>query len=137
MPKVYSIDGITPVVHPSAFVHPSAVLIGDSIYSTTNQALVCMDYQTGSLKWEDRCVGKGSLCAAEGLLYVHGENGEVALVEASPDAYKEKGRLTPPDQPNRGNAKAWTYPVIANGRLYIRDLGTLWCYDIQDPKAAK
>ena len=31
MPKVYSIDGITPVVHPSAFVHDSAVLIGDVI----------------------------------------------------------------------------------------------------------
>ena len=31
MPKVYAIDGITPVVHPSAFVHPSAVLIGDVI----------------------------------------------------------------------------------------------------------
>ncbi|MGQ0655749.1 MAG: phenylacetic acid degradation protein PaaY [Betaproteobacteria bacterium] len=31
MPKVYAIDGITPVVHPSAYVHPSAVLIGDVI----------------------------------------------------------------------------------------------------------
>jgi phenylacetic acid degradation protein len=31
MPKVYSIDGITPVVHPTAYVHPSAVLIGDVI----------------------------------------------------------------------------------------------------------
>jgi len=31
MPKVYAIDGIVPVVHPSAFVHPSAVLIGDVI----------------------------------------------------------------------------------------------------------
>src|SRR5512132_2731606 len=31
MPKVYAIDGITPVVHPSAFVHPTAVLIGDVI----------------------------------------------------------------------------------------------------------
>jgi len=31
MPKVWSIDGITPVVHPSAFVHPSAVLVGDVI----------------------------------------------------------------------------------------------------------
>ena len=29
MTKVYSIDGITPVVHPGAYVHPSAVLIGD------------------------------------------------------------------------------------------------------------
>ena len=31
MPKVYAIDGIVPVVDPSAFVHPSAVLIGDVI----------------------------------------------------------------------------------------------------------
>ena len=31
MPKVYAIDGIVPVVHPEAFVHPSAVLIGDVI----------------------------------------------------------------------------------------------------------
>ena len=31
MPKVYAIDGIVPVVHPSAYVHPSAVLIGDVI----------------------------------------------------------------------------------------------------------
>ena len=31
MPKVYAIDGITPVVEPGAFVHPSAVLIGDVI----------------------------------------------------------------------------------------------------------
>jgi phenylacetic acid degradation protein len=31
VPKVYSIDGITPVVHPAAYVHPSAVLIGDVI----------------------------------------------------------------------------------------------------------
>jgi outer membrane protein assembly factor BamB len=114
-----------------------AVLIGDHLYSTTSQALVCMDFATGSIKWEERGVGKGSLCAAENLLYVHGENGEMALVEASPEAYHEKGRFAPPDQPNRGSAKAWTYPVIANGRLYIRDLGTMWCYDVADSKAAK
>ena len=35
MPKVYAIDGITPVVHPSAFVHPSAVLIGDVIVAAS------------------------------------------------------------------------------------------------------
>jgi phenylacetic acid degradation protein len=31
MPQVYSIDGLVPVVHPSAFVHESAVLVGDVI----------------------------------------------------------------------------------------------------------
>jgi hypothetical protein len=73
---------------------------------------------------------------ADGLLYLHGENGEVALVEASAEAYRERGRFTPPNGPEHANAmeKAWVYPVIADGRLYIRDLDRLWCYDIRAPK---
>jgi len=58
------------------------------------------------------------------------------LVEATPESYREKGRFTPTAQPTRKRQgpfpeKAWTYPVIANGRLYIRDIGTLWAYDIK------
>jgi hypothetical protein len=58
------------------------------------------------------------------------------LVEANPESYREKGRFTPPAQPKykqAGQMKegAFAYPVIANGRLYIRDLGTLWAYDIK------
>jgi hypothetical protein len=68
------------------------------------------------------------------MLYVHGENGSIALVEATPDGYHEKGRFTPSDQPERARTQAWAYPVIANGRLYIRDLGSLWCFEV---KAAK
>ena len=48
-------------------------------------------------------------------------------------AYREKGSFTLPDQPNRGRSKAWAYPVVANGRLYVRDLDTLWCYDVKGP----
>lgn len=64
-------------------------------------------------------------------LYLHGENGDLALVEATPEAYREKGRFTPADQPNRGQSKAWAYPAIANGRLYIRDANVLWRYEIR------
>ena len=56
-------------------------------------------------------------------------------VEATPEAYREKGRFSPPEQPERGKSQAWAYPVVANGRLYIRDLGALWSYDIKDPQA--
>jgi outer membrane protein assembly factor BamB len=94
--------------------------------------LVCVEFATGKIKWQDRCVGAGAPCYADGRLYIHGEKGDVALVEATPDAYHEKGRFTPPDQPNRGNNQAWAYPVVANGRLYIRDIGTLWCYDVKE-----
>jgi outer membrane protein assembly factor BamB len=109
-----------------------SVQLGEYLYGTNSQSLVCVEFATGKIKWQDRCVGAGALCYADGRLYIHGEKGDVALVEATPDAYHEKGRFTPPDQPNRGNNQAWAYPVVANGRLYIRDIGTLWCYDVKE-----
>ncbi|MBI4659180.1 MAG: PQQ-like beta-propeller repeat protein [Verrucomicrobia bacterium] len=106
---------------------------GDYLYGTTASALVCIEFATGQVKWEDRALGAASLCYADGRLYLHGENGEVALVEPTPESYREKGRFTPPDQPKHSNPmeKSWAYPVVANGRLYIRDHGTLWSYDVR------
>jgi outer membrane protein assembly factor BamB len=111
-----------------------AVLVDGQLYGTNGKGLMCVDFATGDVKWQDAGVGAGSVCYADGRLYVHGENGDVALVEAASEGYREKGRFTPPDQPDRGRAKAWTYPVVASGRLYIRDLGMLWCYDVSDAK---
>jgi outer membrane protein assembly factor BamB len=108
-----------------------SVLVGDHLYGTTGPVLVCADFNTGQVKWTDRSIGTGSVCYADGLLYLHGENGDVALVEATPEGYRERGRFTPVDQPDRGKSKAWTYPVVSNGRLYVRDTNSLWSYDIK------
>jgi outer membrane protein assembly factor BamB len=109
-----------------------AVKVGDYLYGTA-QALLCIEFATGQVKWEDRALGAASLCYADGRLYLHSENGEMGLVEPSPEAYREKGRFAPPDQPKHTiqMEKAWAYPVVANGQLYIRDQGTLWCYDVK------
>ncbi|HXG47943.1 MAG TPA: PQQ-binding-like beta-propeller repeat protein [Methylomirabilota bacterium] len=109
------------------------VKIGPHLYGTTAQALLCVEFATGKILWEERGVGAASLCHADGRLYLHGENGEVALVEVSPESYREKGRFTPPDRPKRSNAmeKSWVHPVVAHGRLYLRDHGTLWCYAVK------
>ncbi len=110
------------------------VLVGPNLYGTS-QAMMCVDYKTGQVKWTERGVGAASLLYAEGLLYLHGENGEVALIEASPEAYRERGRFTPPTPPShKAMEQAWAYPVIADGRLYIRDADTMWCYDIRAPR---
>ncbi len=109
--------------------HGGVVRVGDYLYGTTNNALVCLDFKTGEIKWQDRCVGKGSISAADGCLYVRGEkDGTVALVEATPTGYKEKGRLM---QPDRSKHPAWAHPVIAGGCLYLRDGDLLLCYDIK------
>jgi len=112
-----------------------SVVIGDNMYGTTGTAMMCVDFATGKVKWSDRGIGAGAVLYADGLLFVHGERGEVALVEATPEAYREKGRFTPPDAPNVGQPKAWAYPVVANGRLYLRDADSVWCYDVRDPNA--
>jgi len=109
------------------------VQVGNHLYGTTGQALLCFEAGTGKLKWEDRSIGTASLYHAGGLLFLHGENGAVALVEPSPDGYREKGRFTPPGAPAKSSPmeKSWAYPVVANGRLYLRDHGTLWCYHVK------
>jgi outer membrane protein assembly factor BamB len=109
------------------------VLLGETIYGTNQEGPVAADFSTGKIRWRAEGVGPGSVFYAEKRLYFHGEKGDVALVEATPDAYREKGRFTPPGQPKRTDSKerAWSYPVVAGGRLYIRDLGVLWCYHVK------
>lgn len=110
-----------------------AVLLGEHLYGSSGMALVCVEFKTGQVKWSERSIAPGAVCYADGRLYLHGESGEMALVEATPEAYREHGRFTPPNPPQtRPNPaeKAWAYPVIADGRLYIRDTDRLWCYDI-------
>lgn len=111
-----------------------ALKVGEYLYGTSAGALLCLEFKTGNVKWDDRSIGAAALCYADGRLYLHGENGDVALVEATPEAYREKGRFQPTDPPDRGSSKAWAYPIIADGRLYIRDLGMLWCYDVKAGK---
>jgi outer membrane protein assembly factor BamB len=111
-----------------------SVLINGFLYGTTNDGLVCADFATGTIKWTEKSVGNGSVCYAGGRLYVHTDANDMVLVDPSPDEYREKGRLTLPNQPEKTRGqmeKAWTYPVVAGGRLYIRDLGTIWCYDLK------
>jgi outer membrane protein assembly factor BamB len=114
-----------------------AVVVGETIYGTeAGQNLVAADFTTGKVKWQDKGLGWASIAYADGHLYLHGTNGDLALVEATPESYREKGRFTPPAQPKMKQVGpypegSFAYPVIANGRLYIRDLGTLWAYDIK------
>jgi outer membrane protein assembly factor BamB len=110
--------------------HGGVVRVGDYVYGTDERQLVCMDLKTGKVKWKDRSVGKGSIVYADGNLYVRseGNEGTVALVEATPEGYREKGRF---DQPNRTSEQSWAHPVVAEGKLYLRDQDSLFCYDVK------
>jgi outer membrane protein assembly factor BamB len=109
--------------------HGGVVRVGEAIYGTNNSTLVCIDFKTGETKWDNRSVGKGSILAADGQLYVRSEKGPIALVEATPSGYKEDGRF---EQPDRSDKPSWPHPVIAGGRLYLRDQDVLLCYDVKE-----
>jgi outer membrane protein assembly factor BamB len=118
------------------------IRVGDYLYGSNRELFMCISFKTGEQKWKkERTMAPSSLVFADGKLYAHGEtNGDVALIDASPDGYKELGHFTPPGVPENRVGKAWAYPALANGRLYIHDWGTLWCYDVKGdiaPQAGK
>jgi len=110
--------------------HGGSFLVGDRVYTSIDSGglLTCLDFKTGKVVWQDKSVGKASLGCADGLLVVRSENGPVALVEATPEGYREKGRF---DQPDRSKYNSWPHPVIAGARLYLRDQDILLCYDLK------
>lgn len=89
----------------------------------------CLDFQTGEVLWRDREGPKGALAMADGMLYLRAEEGDVFLIEPSPEKLIVRGRFS---QPDRRSPPAWAHPVIANGKLYIRDQDLLLCYDVAE-----
>lgn len=110
------------------------VKVGDNFYGSSSQSAMCVDFKTGTVKWEERGIGPCSWLVADKRIYVHAESGEVALIEPSAEGYREKGRFAPSNPPKRGQEKAWAYPVVANGKLYVREQNSLWCYDVKAGK---
>jgi outer membrane protein assembly factor BamB len=110
--------------------HSSSVLVGDYLYGFSSAILTAMRFDSGEIAWRDRSVGKGSLVFADGHLYCFSENGVVGLVEATPAGYKEKGRF----RIAQDSLPTWTHPVVAGGRLYLRDQDTIYAYDVKEKK---
>ena len=106
------------------------VVFGDHVYGPDEGQMKCVEIKTGKVAWSNGCVGKGQITAADGMLYVRGQsNGAVALVEATPEGYKEKGRLDQPSQTGK-QGQMWAYPVVFGGKLYLRDQDNLFCYNV-------
>lgn len=108
--------------------HGGLVVDGDHVYGTDEGLLTCLDLRTGQVAWQNRSVGKGSVVWADGLLVLRSEEGPVALVECSPRGYVERGRFTPA---HRSDRPAWPHPVVADGKLWLRDQETLTVYDVR------
>ncbi len=106
--------------------HASSVLVGEHLYGFSSAILTAMKFETGEVAWRDRSVGKGSMVFADDRLYLFSENGVVGLAEANPAGYKEHGRF----EIRTGSLPTWSHPVVANGKLYLRDQDTIYAYSV-------
>ena len=99
--------------------HSSSILVGEHLYGFSSAILTALRFADGATAWKDRSVGKGSLAFADG--------GVVGLAEATPAGYREKGRFSI----QQAGLPTWAHPVIAGGRLYIRDQDTVYAYNVR------
>ncbi len=122
--------------------HGGMVLVGDYVYFGANHGQgypACVEFKTGEKKYKmEKGLGGGNGSAAvvyaDGMLYYRYQNGQVVLLNATPDEDEVKvaGSFKVPE-PSR--AAQWAHPVIANGKLYIRDQEKLHCYDVKADKS--
>jgi outer membrane protein assembly factor BamB len=120
--------------------HGGVVLVGDYIYGYSDgRGWVCQNLKTGENKWEEKKgvnqggLDKGSLTCVGGDLVLYGEgSGNCVRVTASPDGWKELGRFKIPEETKKRkpSGKFWTHPVVANGKLYLRDQDLLFCFAV-------
>lgn len=116
--------------------HGGVVLVGDHLYGYSDGGgWVCQNFKTGEEVWAEKgALRKGAIHYADGRLYCLDEsNGTLALIEASPKGWKEHGRfkIEPQTSHDRKRGKIWTHPVVANGKLYLRDQEHVLCYDVK------
>jgi outer membrane protein assembly factor BamB len=119
--------------------HGGMVLVGDHVYGASGDLgrsrWLCVDFKTGKVAWNVDLGGKGSITAADGSLYCLLEkNGLVVHSPASPTqklTADESFELPEASKLRKPSGGVWTHPVIANGKMYLRDQELLFCYEVK------
>jgi outer membrane protein assembly factor BamB len=113
--------------------HGGLVLVEDCVYGGhghNNGFPICLDLRTGKVRWGGKERGPGlesaAVVYADKQLYFRYQNGLMALIEATPEGYKLNGTFTIPQV----SGPSWSHPVVAGGKLYLREQDTLFVYNL-------
>ena len=104
------------------FTNP--VLHDGFVYGLDDGVLVCLDLATGERRWKSGRYGHGQTLLVGSRLIVQTEDGELVLVEASPEAHREIARFTVFQQ------KTWNPPALAGRYLLLRTDTEAVCYEL-------
>jgi outer membrane protein assembly factor BamB len=108
---------------------PDFVVHEGHLYGFDGSVFCCVDLATGKRSWKEGRYGRGQvmLLAEQSLLLVLSETGEALLLAANPERHQELGRFRALE------GKTWNHPVIAHGRLYVRNAEEMACYELRSP----
>jgi outer membrane protein assembly factor BamB len=102
----------------------SSVLLNGHVYGLDEGILTCVEAATGQRKWKGGRYGFGQLLLANGHLIVITEEGELVLVKAAPDKFTEVAKF------QALNGRSWNVPVLAGGKLLVRNASEMACFDL-------
>lgn len=112
--------------------HGGVVLVGDYLFGDSNDSGIpwCAELMSGKIVWKERGSGRNSanVTAADGHLYIRFADGTLVLAKATPDGYREISSFK---IPHSGERPSWSYPVVIEGRLYVREQDYILCYDVK------
>jgi outer membrane protein assembly factor BamB len=105
---------------------PDFVVHGGSIYGFDGAIFCCLDQASGKRRWKGGRYGRGQviLLPEQSLLLVISEKGEIVLLAADSERHRELGRFRALAE------KTWNHPVIAHGRLYVRNDEEMACFEL-------
>lgn len=110
----------------------SAVVREGIIYGLDESILAAIDAETGEQKWKGGRYGYGQLLLAGDHLIVLTEDGELALVRATPERHEELAKFPVL------NGKTWNAPALASGILLVRNLAEMAAFDLRaTPQAGR
>lgn len=117
--EVWSTKAISPYFN-------DMVVHQNNLYGFDGQFFTCVNLDEGKKKWRARGYGNGQvlLLSDQNLLLILSETGDVALVETNPESHKEIARIPAIE------GKSWNHPVVAHGKLFVRNGEEMACFDL-------
>lgn len=117
--------------------HGGVIQIGDKVYGHSDRGgWTCLNFKESSEApvWNYTKFGKGSITYVDShfLCYAEG-SGDLAVIKASDSGWEEVGRMKLPkrSKTDKKSGAIWAHPVVAHGKLFLRDFDYLFCFDLK------
>lgn len=125
--------------------HGGVIVVDGHVFGSTGNAnnrrtlpFICQNLKTGAVVWEEKSLEPSSIVAVGNRFFCYGQaTGAVVCVAATSKGFEEHGKFKIPktSKKRRASGGIWTHPVVANGKLYLRDQDLLFCFDVGADKA--